>query len=125
MGLQSLLQHPNLTFTKRSFTESLTIRAQIIPYRREFNDLSEILVHFLTFQDIFGPFQDLSIPFRGPFRTRKSSTFQNHHKPFRLCHDLTGLYKVSGPFYSFPHVSAHLKSFLEQFKTFQEHVRLF
>ena len=34
-------------------------RTQSIPYRREFNDLSKILVHFLTFQDIFGPLQDL------------------------------------------------------------------
>ena len=60
-----------------------------------------------------------------PYHSRISFTFQNHHKPFRLYHDLTGLYKVSGPFYSFQHDSAHLKSFLEQSKTFQELVRLF
>ena len=53
----------------------VTTRTQSIPYRRDFNDLTEIKVHFLTFQDIFGPFLDLSTPFRGPFRTRKSSQF--------------------------------------------------
>ena len=59
-----------------------------------------------------------------PYHSRISFTFQSHHKPFRLYHDLTGLYKVSGPFYSFQHDSAHLKSFLEQSKTFQELVRI-
>ena len=54
-----------------------------------------------------------------PSHSRISFTFQNNHKPFRLYHDL------SGPFYSFQHDSAHLKSFLEQSKTFQELVRLF